>query len=506
MVTIISRLFQTPQRFVDNLGMYRLVLGSLSILAGISIFCGFLGVIDYGGLLQLFTLALALLVALSLNWVVALITKIPANHESAAITALILFFLTIPESDIFQNWPLVLAVTVAILSKFIVVYKKQHFLNPAAFGAAALSATGVYTFSWWVANPVLFVPLFIAGLLVVMKLRKWVPVVTFVLASLIIYTAESISYGGTLLQVVKTFFTSWPTLFLAFYMLTEPFTMPSMKGPQMLYGGVVGFLSNSSMVSFSPELALVVANLIMLPWRGRQKLILVFVGKRLIAKDTYEFIFKKPRGFTFKAGQYLEWMFVHEGADHKGIRRYFTIASSPTEEYMRLAFKFAEGGSSYKSELMKLDIGEKIVASQLAGDFVLPKEEDKKLGFIAGGIGVTPFRSHIQYMVDTGKVYDTKLLYCSNLVSELAYNDEFTAASRNMAFELVPVIAKEKIDFPVEHGYVTIELLRRRVPDYKERIWYISGPPAMVDSYTKLLKGVGIPKKHIKRDFFPGVA
>ncbi|MCA9354308.1 MAG: FAD-dependent oxidoreductase, partial [Candidatus Kaiserbacteria bacterium] len=302
----------------------------------------------------------------------------------------------------------------------------------------------------------------------------------------------------------------WPVLFLAFYMLTEPFTMPAMKGPQALYGGLVGFLSHSSIFSsflyVSPELALVIANVIMLPWRVRQKLFLTFEGKRQIAQDTWEFVFAKPKGFTFKAGQYLEWMLHHEAADSRGTRRYFTIASSPTEDKIRLAFKLVEKGSSYKCELMKLDAGEKIVASQLAGDFVLPKDEEVKLGLIAGGIGVTPFRSHIQYMVDSGKKHDTKLFYCCNVADELAYVDEFMSALDNMPLEVIPVIAKEAVNAPAEEGYVTIEMLKRRAPDYLERTWYLSGPPPMVNAYTKLLQSAGVPKSQIVRDFFPGLA
>lgn len=509
MLTIISRPYQVVQNFVDSIGMYRLVLGSLLVLAGVSIVAGFIGLLPYSGLSQLFTLALALLVALTLNWIIALSTKIPVNHESAAITALILFFLAIPETDIFANWPLVLAVTIAVLSKFLVTTKKQHFLNPAAFGAAALSATGIYKFSWWVANPVLFVPLLIVGIMVVMKVRKWVPVLTFVAVSLTIYLAEALRYGDQFGAAFSTFFMSWPTLFLAFYMLTEPFTMPAMKGPQALYGGLVGFISNSSLfasiIPITPELALVVANVALLPWRVRQKLFLAFEEKRLIAKDTYEFIFTKPAGFSFQAGQYMEWMHVHDEPDSRGIRRYFTIASSPTESKIRLAFKLVGEGSSYKCDLLNLDRGEKIIASQLAGDFVLPKEKEVKLGFIAGGIGVTPFRSQIQAMVDTGEVHDTKLLYCCNVSAELAYGEEFEMATQKIPLEVIPVIAKEAVEAPAEAGYVTADLLKRRVPDYTERTWYISGPPPMVSAYTKLLKGIGIPRKQIKRDFFPGV-
>jgi ferredoxin-NADP reductase len=109
-------------------------------------------------------------------------------------------------------------------------------------------------------------------------------------------------------------------------------------------------------------------------------------------------------------------------------------------------------------------------------------------------------------MVDSGESHDTKLLYCCNSIDELAYNNEFTQAAEKIPLEVIPVIAKEKVVAPLEEGYVTAELLKRRVPDYLERIWYISGPPPMVNVYTKLLKGIGVHSKQIKRDFFPGVA
>lgn len=508
MFQIISKPYTIAQKFVDSIGMYRVVSGSLGVLAALSIIFGFFGLLAYSGLSQIFSLTTALLVALVLNWLIALLLRIPANHESAVITALILFFLAIPEENIFAVWPLAAAVAIAIVSKFVFVIKKQHFLNPAAFGAAALSVTGVYTFSWWISNPTLFIPLIVLGIMVVMKVRKWIPVLGLVSVGLIIYLAEALSYGDSMFGAIKTFFLSWPTLFLAFFMLTEPFTMPGKKDAQFMYGGLVGFLSNTTMfrgfLSMTPELALVLGNIIMLPTRLRQKLFLRFEEKKLIANDTYEFIFKKPAGFTFVAGQYLEWMLPHQKSDGKGTRRYFTIASSPTESQVRVSMKITANRSSFKEALSKLDVGETVIASQLAGDFVLPKNREKKLGFIAGGIGVTPFRSHVKYMIDSDNEHDTVLYYCVNTANELAYNDIWQAAQKNFTFSYIPVVVKEDAMHGGEKGFVTAEIIKRRTPDYLERVWYISGPPGMVNAYKKLLKEIGVKRGNIKTDFFPG--
>jgi ferredoxin-NADP reductase len=291
-------------------------------------------------------------------------------------------------------------------------------------------------------------------------------------------------------------------------MLTEPFTMPAKKDAQFLYGGVVGFLSNTSMFSgfihITPEFALVIANIIMLPWRLRQKLFLSLEARYKVAKDTYEFAFKKPYGFVFEAGQYLEWMLPHMPSDHKGVRRYFTIASSPTEPQVRVAMKITEKTSSYKAALSGLDVEQAIIASQLAGDFVLPKKPDTKLGFIAGGIGVTPFRSHIKYMMDSDKKHDSVLYYCVNTKDELAYESLWHEAASKFTFAYVPVVAKEEAVLPYENGYITAEMFKWRTPDYLDRTWYISGPPGMVNAYGTLLRELGVPRKQIKKDFFPG--
>ncbi|HEY0964438.1 MAG TPA: hypothetical protein VGE31_01440, partial [Candidatus Paceibacterota bacterium] len=157
----LSTILQAPQNFVDNIGMYRVVSGALGILAAVSVLCGFLGYLPYSGIDQLAALMLALGVGLGLNLLIAAITKIPANHESAIITALILFFLVIPGTSIAENWPLAAAVAIGIFSKYLLAFKKQHVMNPAAFGAAALSLPGLYIFSWWVGNPTLFVVLLV---------------------------------------------------------------------------------------------------------------------------------------------------------------------------------------------------------------------------------------------------------------------------------------------------------------------------------------------------------
>lgn len=516
-----------PNRLTDRIGMYRLVTLSLCAIFVCSLIASGFGLIAYSISAQLLAVSLALGVALVLNIALAKLLKIHANHESAVITALILYFMMIPYSGILENWALIAAIALAIISKYLITYRRQHIFNAAAFGAVALvvgvagcnvitgSTYNTDIFSWWVSNPILFWPVLVAGMLIVSKVRRWSMVGAFIGVGLLVFLIESYRLGIPLLGSVYTYFFSFPTLFLAFFMLTEPFTMPPKTEHQIWYGAIIGALSSTILfapiLSMTPELALVAGNAFAYTFRIRRKLFLKLQSKRLIATDTWEFTFAKPDGFSFEAGQYVEWMLPHEKKDSRGTRRYFTIASSPTEPTIRLALKIVPSGSdmrgsTYKQALMALDEGQEIIVSQLAGDFTLPKDPDTKLAFIAGGIGVTPFSSHLAWMRDSGRTYSTHLYYCANTTAELAYRLEFEQLSQQLPLVLIPVIAKEDVVPPLETGFVTAEMLSRRTPDYKERVWYISGPPGMVNAYTQLLKQAGVPRKQIHTDFFPGLA
>ena len=505
------KFFRNIQAVVDGVGMYRVVTLGLWVLVTCSVIAGFFGFIAYGGMVQLQAVASGVFLALVLNIVLAKVRNVSANHESAVITALILFFLTIPAATFLDNWPLWAAIAIAMLSKYLIVYRGQHIFNPAAFGALTLSLSGIYEMSWWIANPVLFVPLVLAGVAVTLKVRKVGLVLSCIAAAFVIYMFESVwMYSLPAWSSFTVFWLSWPTLFLAFFMLTEPFTLPPSKRQQMFYGGFVGGLSNTSLllplVVMSPELALVIGNLAVYPWRIRRKLVLELKEKKVIATDTFEYVFIKPKGFTYKAGQYLEWMLPHNKRDSRGPRRYFTIASAPSEPVVRLACKHVPEGSSYKQALINLKPGDNVIASQLAGDFTLPKDTNKKLGFIAGGIGITPFRSHVAHMLETKKQYDTTLYYCCKTTTELAYAEFFTGMAAKLPLQYTEVIAKEPVVEPREAGFVTADMLARLTPDYLERHWFISGPPPMVNAYKTLLQKAGVPKRQIKTDFFPGLA
>ena len=516
-----STIFQPVAKWLDGTAMYRVVTLALISLSVYSIILGFLGKLSYTGTEQLISLVVALAVALLVNYIYSRLFKAHVNMESAVITALIVFFLIIPAqiSNLSDSWVIAVVVMLAISSKFLISWRKQHLLNPAAAGGGGFaladwlfSIPGYFESTWWIGRPELFLPLLIVGGAVVYKVRKWTPVISFLLVAFAVFLFEEARFYDYAWSnsYLTSFWLSGPSLFLAFFMLTEPFTLPPTKKLQGVYGAVVGFISQTTLflslgIKMTPELALVIGNLLFFPTTLRQKLFLKLESVREIAKHTYEFVFEKPSGLVFLPGQYLEWMLPHVGSDNRGIRRYFTVASAPEENKIRLGVRFGDTISSFKKALRAMKAGDEIIASQRAGDFLLPKETSTKLAFIAGGIGITPFISQIESMAKGVRKYNTVLYYCNNNEEEIAYFDYLKSASAILPLKVVHVLAKEeKPGF--ETGFVTAQMIKKFTPDYLERTWYLSGPPGMVNAYSTLLVGLCVPRRQIVKDFFPGLA
>lgn len=404
--------------------------------------------------------------------------KAPINAESPYITALILALIVLPPRNLQEVGILIFMSFCAIASKFFIVINRKHIFNPAAFAVVVSGWVFGYGASWWIANPYIFIPVLLTGILIVKKMQRW----SLVLGFLLTFCLLNLSVLGDL----------WysPLLFFSFVMLIEPQTSPPTKKLQILMGVIVGLFASV------PELALLVGN-VFAYLVSSKKLILTLQQKRHLADDTYQFDFGADQKLDFKPGQYLEWTIWQNRPDTRGNRRYFTIASSPTENVLGIGIKIFPKSSSFKQALLNLPMGGKVVASQLAGEFTLPKDDNKRLVFVAGGIGITPFRSMIKYLIDTKQKRDIILLFSNNSAKEIVYKDIFDMAEKQINLKAVYVNTDEV-------GHIDEKLIQGRVSDFKDRLFYISGPHTMVDAIETLLRGMGVKGSSIKTDFFPG--
>lgn len=251
-----------------------------------------------------------------------------------------------------------------------------------------------------------------------------------------------------------------------------------------------------------------------------KKFILELKEKIPVAADVYDFLFKPDHKLIFKPGQYMELVLGHNTQDANSIKRYFSIASSPTEEYIRIGIKFHPNPSDFQQFLLSLRAGDKVVASKPAGDFVLRRK--KKSVFIAGGIGITPFRSMLKYLLDTkGRVSkdgtrhdsveskrgDIILLYSNYKPADIVYKDVFDQAEKQSGVKTIYTVTDEPIPagWRGERGFIDEKMIARAAPDYKERTFYLSGSHNMVVAFEEILRKMGVKKQRIKTDFFPGL-
>lgn len=481
---------------INQLTMYRLVLyglmGLLATAVGLS-FAGAIGVSGMGILVSTVALVIGCYVS---NKALAGFLRVPYNTESWLITALILVFILPPAESLSRALLVLLCGVIAMASKYLIVWRGTHVLNPVAAGAFALSISGVLPATWWVATPNLTPFAILLGLVILRKQRNFTLFGVFAAAVAAMLVFNGSLQGLLLADILHSALVSWPIVFMGSIMLTEPITLPASKQNQLLFAGLVGVIFAAQLhlgpLSTTPQLALLVGNVFGLLFATPYGA--MFRVKRVgnPAPDVLEIILDKPRQLRFRPGQYMEWTLPHAKTDLRGNRRTLSLASAPAENDVRLAVRTYQPSSSYKLALSQLQPGQYLRGANVGGQFVLPTRSQQPLLFIAGGIGITPFRSMIAQALAQNQLRDIVLVYIASSEEHFIYRDLFSEA--------------ERIGLRVEYalGRLTINILQQMVPDLVARQTYISGPDAMVTNYSSALRTAGLPKRRLHVDHFSG--
>lgn len=487
--------------FLNQTTMYRLVEESLWILIGWAVIGALWGKIGYSPLAVMGTTALMVVSAVGANYLLARFFGAVENKESATITALILVLIVPPVATIGGMAGLAALAAGAMISKFLLAIGNKHIFNPAAIAVVVSSVLFNLNATWWVGNLWMTPVVAISGFLIVRKLRREKVMGIFLAAASGLTLLSGLSQGIGIITIIETLLFHSSLLFMALFMVTEPLTSPTTQKNQIIFSllAAVLFWPNFHIGSWysTPEIALIVANLYAYIVNNKAKLVLTISQPIKLTDDTYDFVFPLEKKIKYLPGQYMEFTLAHQ-SDNRGNRRYFTLASSPTENELRIGVKFYDTSSSFKKALLAEE-NEMIAVSQLAGDFVLPKDRSKKLVFIAGGIGITPFRSMIKYLIDKNEKRDIVLLYSNKTKNEIVYKDVFDEAEKKLRIKTIYVNTTEV-------GRIDDLLIKKEIADYQSRQFYLSGPHGMVTEMEKVLLAMDLGRQQITTDFFPGFA
>ncbi len=494
--------------------MYRLVIYCLMFLIAAAAVLGYFGLLPCSPLYLLFSAVFIAAICWLTNLIFARVFEAPSNFESTVITALILTIIITPPQSFYDSQYFTLAIwagILAIASKYILAIGKKHIFNPAAI-AVVLTSFGLnLSASWWIGTAVMAPFILVLGAITTRRIRRWDLALSFFAAAFAAILLPKLAARENPVIGVEKILLLSPILFFAFIMLTEPLTTPPRRNSRIIYGALVGFLFAPFVhiggIYSTPELALVAGNIFSYLISPKRKLVLKLKERIKIADGQYDFVFEPDKKLDFKPGQYMEWTLVHPHPDNRGVRRYFTIASSPTENKIRAGVKFYEKSSSFKKALARMEKGDTVVASQLAGDFVMPNNQAKKLVFMAGGIGITPFRSMIKYLLDKNEKRQIVVFYSNKNSGDIAYKEILEEAKEKLDIKTVHILTDEENISGSWRGYrgrLSSQIIAQEVPDYNERNFYVSGPPSMVANFGVILKDMGVKKNRVKTDYFPG--
>ena len=497
---------------LDRITMYRLVLYVLIGLIAVATVLSYFQLLAFSPLALLLSTFFLVMICWAANLILASIFAVPANVESTYITALILALIIDPIKSpgdlLFLGWAGILAIS----SKYILALSKKHFFNPAAIAVVITSFALGESASWWIGTASMLPAVIVGGALLVRKLRQGEMVLFFVGTSLVTVCLVSVLQELSFTRELQQLLVESPLFFFGAIMLTEPLTVPPTQGLKLFYAIIVGILFvpqiHLGRIYPTPELALVIGNAYSYLVSPKYKVVLKLKRKSRIASNIVDFAFKPSRKLVFAPGQYMEFTLAHARPDSRGNRRFLTLASSPTEESLYLGVRFYKNSSSFKKALYNIDGRTKIMAGQIAGDFTLPQEPEQKLVFLAGGIGITPFRSMLKYLLDMKERRDIVLFYANRTADEIAYNEVLSKAQARLGIKVFCTLTNTQAvprNWRGLVGRIDEEMIAQLVPDYAERTYYVSGPLDMVRAYEHMLKNMGIKREQIKTDFFPGL-
>ncbi|MDB5164935.1 MAG: hypothetical protein JWL89_561 [Candidatus Saccharibacteria bacterium] len=219
------------------------------------------------------------------------------------------------------------------------------------------------------------------------------------------------------------------------------------------------------------------------------------------AEHIRTFYFKPEKPVHFTAGQFAEWTLKHDNPDNRGIRRWFTISSSPTQEFVTITTKYAgdDKSSSFKKALFSVEPGQELQMSDAMGDFVLPKLVQTSLIFVAGGIGITPFHSILGWLADTNETRPIRLLYGVHNEDEIIFQPTFERAKQHATI----VVKEPSSAWGGQRGQLSAELILGLEQPSEDTLVYVSGPEPMVESLQKDLRAAGLKNHQFVGDFFP---
>lgn len=214
----------------------------------------------------------------------------------------------------------------------------------------------------------------------------------------------------------------------------------------------------------------------------------------ILTPNTRTFWLEPERRVRYEAGQYLDMRVLHANPDNRGSVRTMSLSSSPTEPLLGITTSFEQsGGSTYKRALLTLSPGDEVSLTDPMGDFVLPKSLAMQSVFVAGGLGITPVRGIIKWLIDTKGEHNAKLIYITRSPDDMLYLP-LLSSYKNLS--ITPIHTTT--------GHVPTSKLLETIGNTIGKLVYLSGPQPMMETYWSELQQYEVPRDQLVLDYFTG--
>jgi|GEM_PF-277956 len=494
-------------RWLGRVSGYRVVTLALLVVHGAAAVLGHLGALDVDPVALAATAGAATAGALLTSLVGTAVSGVRVHVESSLITGLILALLMWPGLSVQALVGAGLVGAAAGLSKVLVRARGRHLLNPAAAGALAAGlvvapALGTAAPVWWVATPLLTPVVLVTGALVLRRTGTGAVAAAYLLTYAVVTVPRLVVFGQPPLAALETVLASHPVLFAAAFMVVEPLTQAPRRHARVAVAALAGALTGAPFamgtLSTSPELAIVVGNVVTAVVAAPRAVRLVVVGHGTPGPDAHEVLLRPARLLRWRPGQWIEIDAVRVRPDGRGRRRVFSLVPAGPDA-VAVAFTVRSRPSAFKRALMAAPVGSTVRATHVGGDFLLPSDPTVPVVMVASGIGVTPFVAQIEHAGPRDVVL---VLVCPTGMPPPYVRRLARTRARVVLVSPDPVPGLPPRWSWHRGSRLTVAALESAMSDLPRRAAYVSGSPDLVRRARTVLREAGV--RRVRTDTFSG--